>query len=220
MRDYRLIDADSHTLEPPHIWTSWLPKRCHDRAPKLVKDAEGGDAWLFAPGTKPMEIGLVTTPGRRYEDIRWTGYSYETIRRSCFDPKARLEDMSFDGVDAAFLYPSQRTMHTFMGNPDREFHLAGVRAYKDLKVGERAFTIGSPAGFESTLGEGLVSGLREEEGLHYVQTSAPISPGSSGGGLFDQHGNLIGITTLIYVGEQRINQSLNFAIAGDEFFND
>ena len=131
MREYRLIDADSHTLEPPHIWTTWLAKRFHDRAPKLVKDAEGGDAWLFAPGTKPMEIGLVTTPGRRYEDIKWTGYTYDTIRRSCFEPKARLEDMDFDGIDAAFLYPSQRTMHTFMGNEDREFHLAGVRAYND-----------------------------------------------------------------------------------------
>ena len=98
--------------------------------------------------------------------------------------------------------------------------IAGVRSQKDLKVGERAFTIGSPAGFESTLGEGLVSGLREEEGLHYVQTSAPISPGSSGGGLFDQYGNLIGITTLVYVGAERLNQSLNFAIAADEFFND
>ena len=82
MRDYRLIDADSHTLEPPHIWTNWLPKRFHDRAPQLVKDAEGGDAWLFAPGTKPMEIGLVTTPGRRYEDMKWTGYTYDTIRKS------------------------------------------------------------------------------------------------------------------------------------------
>jgi predicted TIM-barrel fold metal-dependent hydrolase len=131
MREYRMIDADSHTLEPPHIWTSWLPKKLHDRAPQLVKDADGGDAWQFQPGTKPMEIGLVTTPGRSYEDIQWTGYTYDTIRKSCFEPKARLEDMDFDGVDACFLYPSQRTMFFFMGNEDREFHLAGVRAYND-----------------------------------------------------------------------------------------
>ena len=131
MREYRLIDADSHTLEPPHIWTTWLPKRFHERAPRLVKDADGGDAWEFDPGTKPMEIGLVTTPGRRYEEMKWTGYTYETIRRSCFDPKARLEDMDFDGIDACFLYPSQRTMFHFMGKEDREFHIAGVRAYND-----------------------------------------------------------------------------------------
>ncbi len=129
MREYRLIDADSHTLEPPHIWDTWLPKKFQNRAPQLVKDKDGGDAWQFQRGTPPMEIGLVTTPGRRYEDIKWTGYTYDTIRKSCFEPKARLEDMDFDGIDGSFLYPSQRTMFFFMGNPDRDFHLAGVQAY-------------------------------------------------------------------------------------------
>ena len=38
MREYRLIDADCHTVEPPHIWETWLPKQFHDRAPTLVKD--------------------------------------------------------------------------------------------------------------------------------------------------------------------------------------
>jgi len=131
MREYDLIDADSHTLEPPHIWTEWLPARFHARAPRLVKDEEGGDAWEFEPGRPPMKIGLVTTPGRRYEEIRWAGSTYDSIRRSCFDPKARLADMDFDGIDAAFLYPSQRTMFYFMGQQDRDFHLAGVRAYND-----------------------------------------------------------------------------------------
>jgi predicted TIM-barrel fold metal-dependent hydrolase len=131
VREYRLIDSDSHTLEPPHIWERWLPAAFRDRAPQLVKDKDGGDAWQFLPGTPPMEIGLVTTPGRRYEDIKWTGYTYDTIRASCFDPKARLEDMDFDGVDACFLYPSQRTMFFFMGNEDRDFHLAGVQAYNN-----------------------------------------------------------------------------------------
>lgn len=98
--------------------------------------------------------------------------------------------------------------------------IEGTRAHSDLKVGERAYTVGAPEGFESTLGEGLVSGLRDDAGLHYVQTTAPISPGSSGGGLFDVHGNLIGITTMIYVGQDKVAQSLNFAIAAEEFFAD
>ena len=135
MREYRLVDADCHTLEPPHIWETWLPKKYRDRAPKVVKDEEGGDAWQFEPGKPLMYIGLVTTPGQRYEDIRWKGSSYETIRKSCFDGKARLEDMDFDGIDAEFLYPSQRTMFYFMGNPDRDFHRAGVQAYNDW-IGE------------------------------------------------------------------------------------
>ncbi len=131
MPRYRLIDADCHTVEPPHIWETWLPAEYRDRAPRLVKDEEGGDAWSFGEGKPLMYIGLVATPGMRFEDIKWKGYTYETIRKGCWDGKARLEDMDQDGVDAEFLYPSQRTMYHFMGNTDREFHRAGVRAYND-----------------------------------------------------------------------------------------
>ena len=131
MREYRLIDADCHVVEPPHIWDRWLPEQFRDRAPRLVKDDEGGDAWEFVPGGPLMYIGLVATPGMRFEDIKWKGYTYDTVRKGCWDGKARLEDMDFDGVDAEFIYPSQRTMHHFMGDTDKEFHAAGVRAYND-----------------------------------------------------------------------------------------
>ena len=67
-------------------------------------------------------------------------------------------------------------------------HVPGVRSFSDIQIGERVFTVGSPRGLEHTLGDGLVSGLRTTKGGRYVQTSAPISPGSSGGGLFDKLG--------------------------------
>jgi len=136
MREYRLIDADCHVVEPPHIWERWLPKQFQDRAPRLVKDEEGGDAWEFVPGGPLMYIGLVATPGMRFEDIKWKGYTYDTVRRGCWEGKSRLEDMDFDGVDAEFIYPSQRTMFSFMGNPDRDYHRAGVRAYNDYMAQE------------------------------------------------------------------------------------
>lgn len=91
--------------------------------------------------------------------------------------------------------------------------IAGVRSYDSLKVGEKVYTVGSPSGLENTLGEGIVSGLRKEGGQRLVQTSAPISSGSSGGGLFDASGNMIGITTFLL----RDAQALNFAIAVEEF---
>jgi len=136
MREYRLIDADCHVVEPPHIWERWLPKEFHDRAPRLVKDEEGGDAWEFVKGGPLMYIGLVATPGMRFEDIKWKGYTYDTVRKGCWEGKSRLEDMDFDGVDAEFIYPSQRTMYYFMGNEDRDFHRAGVRAYNDYMAQE------------------------------------------------------------------------------------
>ena len=136
MAEYRIIDADCHVVEPPHIWDSWLEKQYHDRAPKLVKDEEGGDAWFFSEGAPIMKIGLVATPGMRFEEMKWAGYTYETVRKGCWDGKARLEDMDFDGIDAEFIYPSQRTMHHFMGNEDRDFHRAGIAAYNNYMAQE------------------------------------------------------------------------------------
>jgi S1-C subfamily serine protease len=92
--------------------------------------------------------------------------------------------------------------------------VTGVRTIESLAVGERAFAVGAPLSFERTLSEGLVSAVRSRGGRAMVQTSAAISPGSSGGGLFDERGNLIGITTLTY----RVAQNLNFAIAAEEFW--
>jgi len=82
-----------------------------------------------------------------------------------------------------------------------------VRPVTDVKVGEKVFAIGNPRGYEVTLSEGLISGLRGEwkDGSHVLQTTAPFSPGSSGGGLFDAEGRLVGITTLIRVDAQNIN---------------
>ncbi|CAA7620921.1 trypsin-like peptidase domain-containing protein [Magnetospirillum sp. SS-4] len=99
-------------------------------------------------------------------------------------------------------------------SPGRLSAVPGVRSWDDLKVGETVYSIGAPRGLEATLGQGLVSGLRSIKGIRYVQTSAPISAGSSGGGLFDSAGNLVGITTF----HIRDADGLNFAIAVDDFF--
>jgi S1-C subfamily serine protease len=91
----------------------------------------------------------------------------------------------------------------------------GIRDYTTLAVGEAVYTIGSPKGLVNTLGSGLLSGLRTSAGdPEYIQITAPVSEGSSGGGLFDDRGNLIGVTTFTV----RDSQNLNFAIAASEFW--
>jgi tetratricopeptide (TPR) repeat protein len=64
---------------------------------------------------------------------------------------------------------------------------------------------------ELAISEGLISGLRAFAQTRLVQTSAAISPGSSGGGLFDAEGRLVGITTFFV----KDGQNLNFALPGD-----
>jgi serine protease Do len=91
----------------------------------------------------------------------------------------------------------------------------GIRDYDTLMVGETVYTIGSPKGLVNTLGHGILSGLRTaEDKTQYVQVTAPVSPGSSGGGLFDDRGNLIGVVTFTI----RDAQNLNFAISVSQFW--
>lgn len=80
-----------------------------------------------------------------------------------------------------------------------------------MQVGQKVYAIGSPKGLDLTLSDGMVSSLREGEDGTYIQTTAPISPGSSGGGLFNEHGVLVGIVTF----QIRSGQNLNFAIPAD-----
>jgi tetratricopeptide (TPR) repeat protein len=86
-----------------------------------------------------------------------------------------------------------------------------VRKSSTLAVGEKVYAIGSPEGLELTISEGLISGLRDFDKDRVIQTSAAISHGSSGGGLFDDEGRLVGITTFFL----KEGQSLNFALPGE-----
>lgn len=79
-----------------------------------------------------------------------------------------------------------------------------------LVVGQRIYTLGTPMGLELTLSDGLVSALRLDanQRLHYIQISAPISHGSSGGGLFDDEGRLVGITSAGVDNAQNLNLAI------------
>lgn len=82
---------------------------------------------------------------------------------------------------------------------------------KQIKIGARVIALGAPQGLELSLSDGIVSALREAGDASIIQTTAPISSGSSGGGLFDEEGRLIGIITF-YLAE---GQNLNFALPAD-----
>ncbi len=83
-----------------------------------------------------------------------------------------------------------------------------VISKKNLEIGEQVFAIGNPEGLEKTLSEGLVSSFRKfAKNVNAIQITAPITFGSSGGGLFDAMGHLVGITTMGLP-----NGNLNFAM--------
>ena len=91
--------------------------------------------------------------------------------------------------------------------------VAKIRAAGDLEIGEAVYAVGAPQGFDFSISDGIVSQLRTMEGesAPLIQTSAAISPGSSGGGLFDSQGRLVGLTTW----KIRKGENLNFAVPVD-----
>jgi hypothetical protein len=122
---------------------------------------------------------------------------------------AKLPDGAFYLIDGVVASDKSRDVailkahgHNFrplsLGNSDR------------VQVGEEVVAIGSPLSLESTVSNGIVSGMRTAEDLggKFLQVTAPISPGSSGGPLFNMMGEVIGITTMYIKG----GENLNFAI--------
>jgi hypothetical protein len=77
-----------------------------------------------------------------------------------------------------------------------------------VAVGEPISVIGNPLGLEHTLTNGIISARRIYEGERFIQMSAPISPGNSGGPVFDRHGRVIGVSVAHLIG----GQNLNFAV--------
>ena len=75
----------------------------------------------------------------------------------------------------------------------------------DLEKGDKVTTIGSPLGLINTVSTGLYSGVIVEDELSYLQFSAPISPGSSGGALFNDNGEVVGITSASFENGQNLN---------------
>jgi len=79
----------------------------------------------------------------------------------------------------------------------------------EVKKGDQIFVIGNPEGLEFSISDGLVSALRDSEsGYKWFQVTAPISPGSSGGPVFNLKGEAIGIVT----NTMKEGQNLNFAV--------
>ncbi|MDR3539973.1 MAG: cell wall-binding repeat-containing protein [Desulfosporosinus sp.] len=82
------------------------------------------------------------------------------------------------------------------------------------QIGDEIYTLGNPLGLEDTISDGLISTIhRVVNGETYIQISAPISPGSSGGALINEQGEVIGITTAGLTD----GQDLNFAIPYEDF---
>src|SRR5579885_2557899 len=102
MANERIISADSHVNPPKDLWTRRALQALKDRVPR-VESTPAGDFWIVDSEVSGA-IGLDASAGRKPEDFKAMGLTYKDMRPGSYDPKARLEDMDLDGVDAEVLY--------------------------------------------------------------------------------------------------------------------
>lgn len=90
-------------------------------------------------------------------------------------------------------YEDKKTDLCLVFVPKASFNPVSIRK-EQLKIGEEIFTVGSPQEEENIITQGIISGIKQVNGQGLIVIDANIDHGSSGGGLFDNNANLIGIT--------------------------
>jgi S1-C subfamily serine protease len=121
----------------------------------------------------------------------------------------KLPDGAFYAVDGLLAGDKKRDIAVIKAH-GQNFRTVVLGNSDQVQVGQDVVAIGNPLSLESTVSNGIVSGKRaiQEEGGGFLQITAPISPGSSGGPLFNMTGEVIGITSMYLKG----GENLNFAI--------
>lgn len=186
-------NPDAETHQPPFTLTPQeIAKRAAESTVLVVSADRAGKGGSLGSG---FAIGpnLVLTNSHVFRDGRWG-----VVRRIGSD---RLQK-----VVGVVLRDSEHDI-VLLDVPELGLPPLSLQPVEPV-VGDTVFAMGNPEGMEGTFSEGLVSALRSLNGLRLIQITAPISHGSSGGPVFDVHGDVIGISTSMLAS----GQNLNFAV--------
>src|SRR5580704_16211591 len=128
-KQYNIVSSDDHVQEPGDTWTKRVPAKLRDRAPRIERGPDG-DAWVI-DGVRGRTMGMEVQGGKKFEDYKQSGETYQTMRKGAWDPVERLKDMDLDGVDAEVLYPNLGIGPLFLLDA-LELQFACLRAYNDF----------------------------------------------------------------------------------------
>ncbi|MBW2391033.1 MAG: amidohydrolase [Deltaproteobacteria bacterium] len=129
------IDADTHITEPGDVWTSRLPRKYQDAAPRMIRNDDGVDLWQFGQKGRLIPVGATAMAGWP-EPFPSFPKNLDEAAPATYDAKARLEYMDEIGAWAMALYPNIGGFgsETFLGLDDPELMLLCVQAYNDWLI--------------------------------------------------------------------------------------
>lgn len=152
-----IVSVDDHVVEPPHLWTTWLPSKFRDAGPKIERRYVGNMKHIgggtyeqeFTEGGRPADCWVfedlvyihkrhVAAVGFSRDEMTMTPMTYNEMRPGCYDPVARVQDMLDNHVDVSLCFPSFPRFcgQTFTEAKDRALGEACVYAYNDWMVEE------------------------------------------------------------------------------------
>ncbi len=152
-----IVSVDDHVVEPAHLWQRWLPERFRAAGPRVERrgigamkhigggayeqtfdeDGPKGDCWVYEDLVY-INKRHVAAVGFDRDDMEMVPITYDEMRPGCYDPRARLEDMDVNHVEASLSFPTFPRFcgQTFAEAHDRELAHACVLAYNDWMIEE------------------------------------------------------------------------------------
>jgi predicted TIM-barrel fold metal-dependent hydrolase len=135
--DLILISVDDHIAEPATMFDAHVPARYRDRAPRVVRDANGSEQWWYGD-VRGRNLGLNAVAGKPPEYYNIDASRYDEMRPGCFDVHERVRDMSAGGQLAGLNFPNWTGFsgQVLSQGPDRDVNLVMIQAYNDWHVDE------------------------------------------------------------------------------------
>lgn len=122
------ISADSHVTEPGDCYVDRIDPKFRDRAPRATTDDTMGAVMDVDNGKSRIPYGMIAAAGRPVETINPFNYvAWEDLHPGGWDPAARLDEQTRDGVAAEVLYPSVGML--LCNHPDGDYKKACFDAY-------------------------------------------------------------------------------------------
>jgi predicted TIM-barrel fold metal-dependent hydrolase len=151
-----IVSLDDHVVEPPDLWTSRLPARYRDVGPRIVMAPTGtpildGGGYIEAPGTEGPDVAwwfyedhkysvkrMIAAAGYPADEIGMHGVTFDQMRPGCWQPQARLDDMTMNHIEASLCFPNYPRFcgQLFLHGQDKELARLCVEAYNDWQVEE------------------------------------------------------------------------------------
>ena len=135
--DMIILSIDDHTIEPPDLFDEHLPAKYKERAPKLLRDEQGFDHWVFE-GKDVATVGLNAVVSWPKQEWGFNPCSIAEMRPAAYRIDERIRDMNRNGVLASMCFPSMPGFSggRFQEADDKDLALVMLKAYNDWHVDE------------------------------------------------------------------------------------